>query len=188
MDATLLPTGPGDDVVAERIVDALVTMGGAVDAHPARRKDAPSRTTCGRGRISQVSHRCTAPISARLQEMQASLDKTLPAAQVGLQKQARTSPPSQTPVAHASLISLEVPDTLWTPYFTVTPGSRRREPPGRPPGAEATGPSANTVELTLTGLTNRHEVNPRRRINRELGVPVAGFSRETMPRQARSAM
>ena len=83
-----------------------------------------------------------------------------------------SQPPWITALAHGIVISLDVADTLWTPYFTVTPGSRRREPPGRPPGAEATGPSANTVELTVTGLTNRHEVNPRRRIIRELTVVV----------------
>ena len=48
------------------------------------------------------------------------------------------------------------------------------------PSLNATRPSTDAVELAVHELKNRHEVNPRRRINRELTVLVAGFSRETM--------
>jgi hypothetical protein len=58
-------------------------------------------------------------------------------------------------VAHASLISLDVADTLWTPYFAVTRGSRRTDPPCRCLGVDATRPSTDTVELTLGDLKNR---------------------------------
>jgi hypothetical protein len=48
------------------------------------------------------------------------------------------------------------------------------------PDADAARPSTNTVELTRSDLKNRHDVNLRRRINREFTVLVGTFSRETM--------
>jgi hypothetical protein len=76
VDATLLPGGFGADVVAEGLVGALVTMGVAVGAHPARTRDTPSSTSGGQRRIPEVSHRCTPPIYARRPETPASLDRT----------------------------------------------------------------------------------------------------------------